>query len=139
MGLSVVLFSRYSWAHWIEILPVALLFLAFFAAVRGGWALWRNEDRGWRWARWLYALQIPFVVVPGLAYHYLIGVYICLIAGNADDNLKIGLGADAKARLDQGIEGWALGVNLFALGAWVWLVAADRRRRMQREAVDFDS
>jgi len=131
IGLAFLMAYQFLQVHWIYLVFVAA-FLALFAwSALTGLRLWRGERRGWKWATILFAMQIPVLTVPGLAYEYYTGLAIKLIGGRADTSFSLGLGANAQLYLDTRITDLVYGVNLFALGAVIYLLMKRPGRQAQ--------
>src|SRR5262245_38644726 len=108
--------------HWIFVL-LAVLFLGVFAwSALTGFRLWRGDARGKKWAKILYAAQIPILTVPGFNYEYYTGLSLAILGGQAEKNFSFGLGASLSLYLDTRITGLYYGVNLFAVAALVYLL-----------------
>ena len=128
MGLSIYMAYTYLQQHWIYLLLVLGLFVVFGWSALTGVRLWRDQPRGWKWAKILYAAQIPVLTVPGLDYEYYTGIAIKLLGGEADNVFEFGLGASATLYLDTGVTGLVYGVNLFAVIALIYLLSRARAR-----------
>lgn len=128
LGIGLGLYMGYTFVqqHWVYLLLVVGFVVLFSWTTLTGLRLWRNEERGWRWAKILYAAQIPVLTVPGFSYEYYTGIAIKLMGGQADNFLNLGLGASANLYLDTRITGLIYGVNVFAVLALVYLVMKSR-------------
>jgi hypothetical protein len=124
LGIGITFFLAYQFlrTHWISLVFIAPLMALFAWSALTGFRLWRGERRGWKWATILFAMQIPVLTVPGLAYEYYTGLAIKLIGGKVDTSFALGLGANARFYLDTRITDLVYGVNLFAVGAVIYLV-----------------
>jgi hypothetical protein len=131
IGLAFILAYQFLQVHWIYLFLVAGFMALFGWSALTGFRLWRGERRGWKWATILFALQVPVLTVPGLAYEYYTGLAIKLMGGKVGASFSLGLGANAKFYLDTRITDMVYGVNLFALGAVIYLVMKRPNRQLQ--------
>lgn len=128
IGLGIYMGYTFVQQHWIYLL-LALAFVVLFAwSALTGVRLWRDQPRGWKWAKILYAAQIPVLTVPGFDYEYYTGIAVKLMGGEAEHFFKLGLGASATLYLDTGVTGLVYGVNVFALMALIFLLTRSRAR-----------
>lgn len=125
IGISFYMAYQFLQVHWIYLVLVAAIMSLFTWTAITGLRLWHGEPRGWKWATILFAAQIPVLTVPGLSYEYYTGLAIKLVGGNVDSPFSLGLGAYANLYLDTRITDLIYGVNLFAVGAVIYL----RRKR----------
>lgn len=123
VGVGVSLFLGYSFIpqHWIYGILAAAFLALFIWSMLVGIRLWRGDPRGDRWAKILYAFQIPVLTVPGLSYEYYTGLSFKALLGQTDSNVAFNFGAGAELYLDTGITGVVVGANFFALAAFLYL------------------
>lgn len=126
IGLSIYMGYTFVQQHWIYLVLVFGFFALFAWSALTGVRLWRDQPRGWKWAKILYAAQIPILTVPGFDYEYYTGIAIKLIGGETDSFFNLGLGASATLYLDTRITGLVYGVNVFALIALAYLLTRSR-------------
>lgn len=103
-----------------------------------GWCIWTGVDlwRGRRqaltWARILFAIQVPSIMVPGFSYEFHTGFMLRIVAGGG---LRFGfnfhLGSAFTFYFSPSIHGMALGVNIVAVIVLIYLVRASRPARTQ--------
>lgn len=134
MGIAIWLAIKAMGEAWTYLIPCAGLLLLFFWTSLTGIRLWRNEARGWKWARWLFAAQIPLVTLPGFTYRYFSGFHFSVIVGDTPQNVAFGLGANANIFFGPAIKSWMFGVNLFAVFALVVLIRASQRKAPEPSA-----
>lgn len=126
MGLSVYLGYTFVQRHWVYVV-LAVAFLSLFVwTTLTGIRLWRNDSRGWKWGKILFAAQIPVLTVPGFSYEYYSGIAIKVLGGRVDSNYSMELGANANLYLDTRITDLVYGINLFAIGALIYLMAKSK-------------
>ena len=128
LGVAITVYMAYTFLqqHWVYIVLVAAFAALFVWTALTGVRLWRNEARGWKWAKILFAAQIPVLTVPGLSYEYYAGIAIKIIGGEVDSYFNVGLGANANFYLGTSITGLVYGVNIFALLALLYLFVKSR-------------
>ena len=122
IGLGLYLGYQYLQQHWIFIFLVAAFLAVFAWSTLAGARLWRGDERGWKWAIILFVAQIPVLTVPGFSYEFYTGLAIKLLGGNVENNFPLGFGTSINVYLDVRINDLIYGVNLFALGAAVYLL-----------------
>ncbi len=106
LGLFVLLFAWCSWK---------------------GVDLWRGKRSGYRWAKILFAAQIPVVTLPGFHYEFYTGLNLALMFGDGGGNLPLNLGSSISLYFSPQVVGTAYGINLIALSALVYLLLFVRR------------
>ncbi len=116
-----------SWMFW-------LMWMALFAwAAVAGAGLWSGTQRGFRWAKLVFACQLPIVSLPGYKYIWFTGASIAptfdFTPQNTTFSLALRAGAEGQAFVGAGLTTTSIGVNLFALAGLVFL-RHDERRRM---------
>lgn len=108
--------------HWIYLTIAAAFGAVFVASTLAGVRLWRGDPRGWRWARILFAAQVPVFTVPGATWEFYTGVGLPLAGGAFEENLTLRLGGGLTAYLDTRITAVAYGVNLVAVLVLAYLL-----------------
>ena len=88
--------------------------------------LWRGKSQALLWARILFALQILAITVPGFTYEFHTGFIIQVLLRGAQIHFGFNLGSSFAFYISQSIEGFALGINVFAVGVFVYLMGAGR-------------
>lgn len=126
IGISVYLGYTFVQQHWIYIVLVAVFAALFVWTTLTGIRLWRNDPRGWKWGKILFAAQIPVLTVPGFSYEYYSGIAIKILGGQTDSHFEIGIGANANFYLDTRITDFMYGINIFALLAFIYLLVKSR-------------
>jgi len=105
--------------------PLKVAFGGFYLFLDGwctwiGFDLWRGKSHALKWARIIFALQIPYVTVPGFSYLFqTAGVTVQLFFSSHGYNLK--LGSYISIFVSPLIEGYAFGVNIVAIAALIYL------------------
>lgn len=93
-------------------------------AVWSGVDLWRGKSQALLWARILFAMQIFTITVPGFTYEFHTGFIIQVLFRSAQIHFGFNLGSSFAFYISQSIEGFALGINVFAVGMFVYLMGA---------------
>jgi hypothetical protein len=135
IGLSLLMAYRFVPVHWVYGVLVAAFLLLFAWSGVTGLRLWGGDARGWKWAVILFAMQIPVLTIPGLSYEYFTGIALKLMGGNTTQTFTFSLGANASFYLDTAITDLVYGVNLFAVGAVIYLLWARRARGRQQASL----
>jgi hypothetical protein len=115
---------------------VDLFCASVFAAVFGlcvlvGVRLWGGKPGGVRWAKLLFAAQIPILSIPHyFAYEFYSGLTIRLMLEQIDTFLDLGIsfyfGAGLQFIISPEIQNLTLGINLLAFIVFLYLVKASR-------------
>ena len=124
LGIFIAIYLGYTLAQqqWVLVV-IAVVFLGVFAwTLLTGTRLWRGDPRGKKWAKILYAAQIPILTVPGFTYEYYTGLLIGVVGGRVQSNLKLEFGAGLTLYFATRISDLVYGINLFAVAAFVYLV-----------------
>ena len=122
VGISMFTAGQFLRMHWIYGVLIAGALFVFVWSALTGYRLWRGEVRGWKWATILFALQIPILTVPGFSYEYYTGIALQIMGGHVDKTFTLSLGANANLYLDTRIVDLRYGVNIFAIGATIFLL-----------------
>lgn len=88
--------------------------------------LWRGKSQALLWARILFAMQILAITVPGFRYEFNTGLMLQVLYRSARIHFGFKLGSSFAFYISQSIEGFALGINVFAVGVFVYLMRAGR-------------
>ena len=123
IGIALYFAPQFLSQHWIYGSVVFVMLAAFGWATYVGILLLRGRRRGWKWATILFASQIPIVSVPGLAYEWYTGFGLSWIFVGDRDPLTFELGSSLSFFLDTRITAVLFGINLFAVLAFIYLIA----------------
>ena len=91
-----------------------------------GVSLWRGTARGFRWATFLYALQVPVFSVGPVSYEFSTLLSFRVMAGNTTHFVGANIGSSANIFLSDQSLGFMCGINLVAVIALCCLVATSR-------------
>lgn len=101
----------------------------FGGSAFAGFDLWRGKPAGYRWAKILFAAQIPIIIVSGFQYWFYTGLNAWLmIQGGTVNGVSIHtvgvgfyLGSSLSIWFGGPGTGYALGVNPIAIGILIFL------------------
>lgn len=133
LGVGLAFYMGYTFLqqHWVYAFLVGAFIAVFVWCSVTAARLWRGDPSGWKWALILFAAQIPVLTVPGLSYEFYTGLAIKIVGGNVEDHFPIGLGTNINAYLDVRITDLVYGINLFALGAVIYLLRKKPNKALQ--------
>ena len=129
LGLSLAFEQLFNSASLLEKLLQAL-FLGLY-----GWGIWcgiallENADRALLLNRRFWAIQIPFVSSPIVSYMIASGCLLFVSFHPAETKFEfdVRFGSQAGYSLLRLGQAWAFGVNVFALGVYLFLTWCIRR------------
>lgn len=111
----------------VAILIVLSVFVILFAwSALKGIDLWRGKPSGYKWAKILFAAQIPSITVPGFNYEFYTGLNVAVLFGKADKNYAIDIGSSAALLASPEVVGTIFGLNLVAAMALAYLFLSKR-------------
>jgi hypothetical protein len=87
-----------------------------------GVALWRGTLRGIKWAKLLFALQIPVFSVARLTYEFSTFFSFRLMAGNTSHYIGGNIGSSSNIYLSPHSPGLMFGINIVAVIALLYLI-----------------
>jgi hypothetical protein len=103
---------------------IAVFILLFGWCVWVGVALWRGKPHGYKWAKVLFAVQIPIVTVPGFTFSgFYTGLALHLMLSRDPPNLRFNFHLQSAIHflISGEIENVLVGVNLVAVLALIYL------------------
>jgi hypothetical protein len=121
IGISIYFAIRGFQSHWIYLVMFSLFTSVYVWAIITGIRLWRGDPRGMKWAKILFATQIPVFTFPGITYEWYTGLSMTLMRGHVEHTLSFDMGSGFNFYLDTRITDVAYGVNIVALVALVIL------------------
>jgi hypothetical protein len=131
VAIFVYMFVQFYAQGAATLLVLTLLFALFVWAIYVGWRLWQGTPYGRRWGVIAFATQIPVIAVPGFQCQWFTGGQIAptfvMQGGSINMNLALNVGANGTFYLGSGDVAFALGANLFAVAAVIFLVRWKRR------------
>jgi len=81
---------------------------------------WANT--GYKWAKILFLAQIPVIATPSLSYGFYTGLGLDLVIGHVNSHIQAHVGSGFTVYVDPSIKSHIYGLNLVALGAFVYLI-----------------
>lgn len=124
---SVFLAPRLAQEHRPYRVAVAVVSVAVFAwAAVKGIDLWRGKPGGYRWAKVLFALQIPAVSVARFSYEFSTGMSARVMFGHSNRRFGADIGSSLNLLISPEPQGWMLGINIVAVIVVVYLFMASR-------------
>lgn len=121
IGMALYFGPEFFRQHWIYLVLLIAMAAAFGAATYAGILYLRGRRKGWKWATVLYGSQIPVITVPGLSYEWYTSFAVQLIFVGDRDPVTFSLGSSLTFFLDTRITQVLLGINIFAIIAFVYL------------------
>src|SRR5262245_49190708 len=119
---SLQVITHFAHEHVLHRLIVAVLSLPVFAwcAVKGV-DLWSGKPAGYRWAKLLFAFQIPAFCGSRLTYECSTGMSARIMFGHTNRRFGADIGSSLNLLISPEPLGWMLGVNLLALVVVIYL------------------
>src|SRR5262249_29241456 len=87
-----------------------------------GVQLWRGKPSGYKWARIVFAMQIPGFCVSRLTYEFSTGISARIMFGNSNRQFGADIGSSLNLLISPEPQGWMLGINLVAVAALAYLL-----------------
>lgn len=126
-GIAIFIWlATQSKMHVALIIFFAIFVLLFAWSALKGYDLWLGKPSGYKWAKILFAAQIPSITVPGFNYEYYTGLNMAVLFGRPDSNHSINIGSSAALYLSPEVVGTVFGVNLVAIIALAYLFFSKR-------------
>jgi uncharacterized membrane protein YiaA len=123
VGIGLSLWITYVGLQNPGYLILALVFGALFVFTTWqGIGLWKDRPEGYRWARILFAAQVPAFSLGGLTYGFYTLLGFNLQIGSAVPAIDFNLGSAANAMYTPDAGPAFVGVNLVALAAFLYLL-----------------
>jgi hypothetical protein len=101
--------------------------LLFGWCVWVGFELWHGEPWTYRWAKIIFAAQIPIIVVPGFAFDgFFTGLRIYFIISDRAPNIRWGFNLSSSIHFlfSSQVDYWLFGINFLAVIALFYLIRA---------------
>ena len=129
LGILSLVMMHFHLAQQHQSLPVisSVVFVALFAwGILTGIALWRATPRGFKWAKILFALQVPVFHVARLTYEFSTGFSFRVMIGNTSRYIGGDIGSSLSFAVSPQSLGFMFGINIVAVIALVYLIRASR-------------
>ena len=123
---------------WMAVLglerPVFVVLAVVVAAVFAftAWAgmkLWRGSPEGYKWAKVLFAAQVPVVSLGGVSYGFYTLLGFNLQLGSAVDAFRLNMGSAMNLMYSPAEQPAFVGINVVALAAFLYLLLRTRAAR----------
>jgi hypothetical protein len=130
IAASVPAVIHFAHEHQVARVISAIMGIALFAwSIPTGVGIWRESACALKWAKILFALQIPVFSIGRVVYEYSNFLSLRIMVGNTSHNFGGDIGSSSDFYLLPQSPGFMFGVNLFALIVLVYLIARPRRHR----------
>ena len=102
------------------------------SAVLFGWciltgaALWRTTPTGFKWAKLLFAMQVPVFSVARLSYEFSTFFSFRVMIGNTTHHIGGDIGSSSNLNLLTQSLGFLFGINIVAVLIFLYLIRASR-------------
>jgi hypothetical protein len=100
----------------------AISIVVFCWSIFQGIQLWRGKPSGYKWAKILFAMQIPGFCVSRLTYEFSTGISARIMFGNSIRRFGADIGSSLNSLISPEPLGWMLGINLVAVAALAYLL-----------------
>ena len=101
--------------------------VALFAwGILAGVALWRSRPRGFKWAKLLFALQVPVFSIVHVSYEFSTFFSLRVMIGNTTRHIGADIGSSSNLCWFPESLGLMFGVNIVAVIALLFLIRASR-------------
>jgi len=116
--------------HLVLIIFGLVFVLVFGWSALKGLDLWKEKPAGYKWARILFAAQIPLFVVPGFSYWFYTGLNMWLTiqyggpSASTNVGVQFNLGSALNFYVGYPVESITLGINPIAIGALIYLLTS---------------
>ena len=129
LGILSLVMMHFHLAQQHQSLPVisSVISVALFAwGILTGIALWRATPRGFKWAKILFALQVPVFHVVRLTYEFSTGFSFRVMIGNTNRYIGGDIGSSLNFDVSPQSLGFMFGINIVAVTSLVYLIRASR-------------
>jgi hypothetical protein len=129
LGILSLVMMHFHLAQQHQSLPVisSVISVALFArGILTGVALWRATPRGFKWAKILFALQVPVFHVARLTYEFSTCFSFRVMIGNTNRYVGGDIGSSLNLDVSPKSLGSMFGINMVAVVALLYLIRASR-------------
>jgi hypothetical protein len=129
LGILSLVMMHFHLAQQHQSLPAisSVISVALFAwGIVTGVALWRSTPRGFKWAKILFALQVPVFHVARLTYAFSNGISFRVMVGTTNHYIGGDIGSSLSFALSPESLGFMFGINIVAVLALLYLIGASR-------------
>jgi hypothetical protein len=104
-----------------------ILSTALFAwCLPAGAALWRTTPNGFKWAKLLFAIQVPVFCIARFSYEFSTFFSLRVMIGNTTRHIGADIGSSSNLNLLPQSLGFLFGINVVAVVALLYLIRASR-------------
>jgi hypothetical protein len=107
----------------------SLAIVLFAWGIPTGVGVWRESPRELKWAKIIFALQVPVFSIGRLVYQYSNFLSVRIMVGNTSHNFGGDVGSSSDLYVLPHSPGFMFGVNLFALIVLMYLIARSSGQR----------
>jgi len=102
---------------------------ALFAwCIPTGLALWRTTPNGFKWAKLLFAIQVPVFTIARFSYEFSTFFSFRVMIGNTTRHIGANIGSSSNLNLLPQSLGYLFGINIAAVLILLYLIRASRAR-----------
>jgi hypothetical protein len=102
---------------------VPTLSIALFGwSIFQGAQLWRGKPSGYRWAKILFAMQIPVFCIPRLSYEFSTELSVRMMFEDSNQRFLADIGSSLNFLISPEPQRWLIGINLVAVAALAYLL-----------------
>jgi hypothetical protein len=98
----------------------------FAWCIVAGVALWRTTPNGFKWAKLLFAMQVPVFSIARFSYEFSTFFSFRLMIGNAARHIGGDIGSSSNLNLLPQSLGFLFGINIFAVLILLYLIRPSR-------------
>jgi hypothetical protein len=109
----------------------------FAWCISTGMAVWRAKARGLKWAKLLFAIQVPVFTIERFSYEFSTFLSLRVMIGNTTRHIGGNIGSSSNLNLLPQPLGFLFGINIVAVLVLLYLIWASRvcLRVVMHEAV----
>src|SRR5262245_39501852 len=113
--------------HWVLAGVSGMLSTALFAwCIPAGAALWRTTPEGFKWAKLLFAMQVPVLSIARFSYEFSTFFSFRLMIGNTTRHIGGDVGSSSNLNLLPQSFGFLFGINIVAVLILLYLIRSSR-------------
>lgn len=131
LGLMGALLAVYHCAQQQRVVAVLSGIVSTFLfgwCILAGAALWRTTPSGFKWAKLLFAIQVPVFSVARLSYEFSTFFSLRVMIGNTTHYIGGNIGSSSNLNLLPQAPGFLFGINIVAVLIFLYLLRASRVR-----------
>jgi len=132
LGLVGSLLAVYQSARQHQLLAEisGILSTGLFAwCIPAGAALWRPTPNGFKWAKFLFAIQVPVFSIARISYEFSTFFSFRVMIGNTTHHIGGNIGSSSNLNLLPQPAGFLFGINIIAVVVFLYLIRASQAVR----------